>query len=94
VEGIVIDSDAKGCYDRIIIGIALACLKGIGYWSNSVRMLGLLWAQMAHRIAIGYGVLDKTYTSTLEKLLYGIGQGSCPSPMLWALLNQLVLTAL
>jgi hypothetical protein len=27
-------------------------------------------------------------------LLYGIGQGSCASPILWALLNQLTLTAL
>jgi hypothetical protein len=26
VEGIVLDNDAKGCYDRIISGIALACL--------------------------------------------------------------------
>jgi hypothetical protein len=33
-------------------------------------------------------------TLTLEKLLYGIGQGSCASPILWALLNQLFLTAL
>jgi hypothetical protein len=34
------------------------------------------------------------YSSTLEKLLYGIGQGSCASPIIWALLNQLLLTAL
>jgi hypothetical protein len=27
-------------------------------------------------------------------LLYGIGQGSCASPILWALLNQLILAAL
>jgi hypothetical protein len=26
--------------------------------------------------------------------LYGIGQGGCASPTLWALLNQLILTAL
>jgi hypothetical protein len=36
VEGIFFDNDAKGCYDRIISGIALACLKRIGYSSNSV----------------------------------------------------------
>jgi hypothetical protein len=70
VEGIVFDNDAKGCYDRIISGIALAYLKMIGYSSNSVRMLGLLWAQLGHHIATGYGVSDKAYSSTLEKLLY------------------------
>jgi hypothetical protein len=41
-EGIIFDNDAKGCYDRIISGIALACLKQIGYSHKSVRMLGLL----------------------------------------------------
>jgi hypothetical protein len=56
-------------------------------------MLELLWAQLEH-IATGYGVSDKTYSSTLEKLLYGIGKGGCASPILWALLNQLILTAL
>jgi hypothetical protein len=39
-------------------------------------------------------VPDKTYSLTLYKLLYGIGQGSCASPILWALMNQLLLTAL
>jgi hypothetical protein len=36
VEGVVFNNDAKGYYDRIISGIALACLKWIGYSSNSV----------------------------------------------------------
>jgi hypothetical protein len=30
----------------------------------------------------------------MDNLLYGIGQGSCSSPIVWALLNQLLLTAL
>jgi hypothetical protein len=94
VEGIVFDNNAKGCYDRIISGIVLACLKRIGYSNNSVRMIGLLWAQLEHHIATGYGVSDKTYSSTLKKLLYGIGRGGCASPILWGLLNQLLLTAL
>jgi hypothetical protein len=51
VEGIVFDNDAKRCYDRIINGIALACLKRIGYFKNSVRMIGLLWSQLEHHIA-------------------------------------------
>jgi hypothetical protein len=57
-------------------------------------MFGLLWAQLEHHIATGYGVSDKTYASTFEKLLYGIEQGRCALPILWALLNQLCLTSL
>jgi hypothetical protein len=94
VEGIVFNNDAKWCYNRIISGIALTCLKRIGYSSNSVRLLGLLWDQLEHHITTGYRVCDKTYSPTLEKLLYGIGQGGCASPILWSLVNQLILTAL
>jgi hypothetical protein len=36
VEGIVFDNDTNGCYDRIISGIALACLKRSRYSRNSV----------------------------------------------------------
>jgi hypothetical protein len=57
-------------------------------------MAGLLWAQMQHHICTGFGVSETTYGSTIEKLLYGIGQGSCASPILWSLLNQLILAAL
>jgi hypothetical protein len=39
-------------------------------------------------------VSDKTYSSTIEKLLYGIGKWGLSSPILWALPNQLLLTAL
>jgi hypothetical protein len=57
-------------------------------------MLGLLWSQLEHHVATVYGVSDKTYSSTMDKLLYGIGQGSCVSLIIWALLNQLPITAL
>jgi hypothetical protein len=57
-------------------------------------MLGLLWSQLEHHVATAYGVSDKTYSSTLDKLIYVIGQCRCASPILWALLNQLLLTAL
>jgi hypothetical protein len=93
-EGIIFDNDAKGCYDRIISGVALAALRRLGYSKESVKMLGLLWAQMEHHVCTGFGVSDKTYGSTTEKLLYGIGQGSCASSILWALINQLLLAAL
>jgi hypothetical protein len=57
-------------------------------------MFGLLWTKLEQHIATGYGMSDKTYLSTLEKLLYGIGQGGCALPITWELLNQLLITAL
>jgi hypothetical protein len=57
-------------------------------------MLGKLWEKLEHHISTGYRISEIMYSGTAEKLLYGIGQGSCSSPILWALLNQLILTAL
>jgi hypothetical protein len=57
-------------------------------------MLGKLWEQLEHHIPKGYGIFEITYSGTAEKLLYGIGQGSCSSPILWAFLNQPILPAL
>jgi hypothetical protein len=47
-----------------------------------------------HHISTGYGISENTYRGPAEKLLYGIGQGSCRSPILWVFLNQMILTAL
>jgi hypothetical protein len=72
-EGIVFDNYAKGCYDRIISGVALASLRRLGYSKESVKMLGLIWAQMEHHVCTGLRVSDKTYGSTIKKVLYAIG---------------------
>jgi hypothetical protein len=57
-------------------------------------MLGKLWEQMEHHISTVFGVSAISYISTVEKLLHGIGQGSCSSPVMWELLIHLRLTAL
>jgi hypothetical protein len=50
MNGIIFYNDAKGLYDRIVSGIALAALRRIGYSKNSVRMLGLMWAQLERHV--------------------------------------------
>jgi hypothetical protein len=49
---------------------------------------------MQHHIFTGFGVSETTCRSTIKQLLYGMGQGICASPILWALINQLILAAL
>jgi hypothetical protein len=43
---IVFENYAKGCYDRIISGIALLSIRRLGYSKNSVKTLGKLWEQL------------------------------------------------
>jgi hypothetical protein len=57
-------------------------------------MLGLLWAHMQHHMCKVCGVSETTYGSIIEKLLYGIGQGSCAPPIHWSPINLLILAAL
>jgi hypothetical protein len=94
VNGTVFDNDAKGFYDMITSGVSLATLWLLGYSRNSVRMLGLLWAPMQHHIFTIFGISKETYGSSIDKLLYGMGQGSCASPIIWALLHKIILAAL
>jgi hypothetical protein len=75
-------------------GIYLDSVRPLGYSENSVPMLGKLWEQLEHHISTGYGISEATYSSTVDKLLYGIGQVSCSPPIIWAFLNQLIMTAL
>jgi hypothetical protein len=93
-NGIVFDNDAKGCYDRIISGMFLASVRRLGYLKNSVQMLGKLWEQLEHHISTGYGISEAAYSSNVDKIMYGISQGSCSLSKMWALLNQLIMTAL
>jgi hypothetical protein len=51
---IVFDNDAKGCYDIIISGVALAALRRLGYFKNSVNLLDRLWSELEHRVWTGY----------------------------------------
>jgi hypothetical protein len=72
----------------------LASLRRLGHSKESVKMLGLMWDNMEHHVCTGFGISDKTYGSTIDNLMYEIGQGSCTSPILWALIHQLLLTTL
>jgi hypothetical protein len=56
--------------------------------------MGTNAAPHLHHICTDLGVSKDTYGSPIDKLLYGIDQGSCASPILWALLNQIILAAL
>jgi hypothetical protein len=49
---------------------------------------------MQLHICTVFSLSKDTYRSSIDKLLYGIDQGICASPFLWALLNQIILSAL
>jgi hypothetical protein len=44
-------------------------------------------------IHTGFSLSKDTYRSSIDKLRYGISQENCASPILWALINHIVLAA-
>jgi hypothetical protein len=45
-------------------------------------------------LCTGFGINNDTYGSTINELIYVIGQGSCASPILWVLINQIIIATL
>ena len=80
---ILIDNDAKACYDRMIATLAthLLSLHGLPQSiSDSIHQ------QLVHRdsnILTGLGLSDNSNTSSPHLPLYGIGQGSGAGPAAW-----------
>jgi hypothetical protein len=86
-----------GKYQYLRLTKGISCLPDIFQEKMSDLMQHLNFARTYLDdllVILCIGVSDKTYGSNLDKILYGIGQGRCASPILWALINQLLLAAL
>jgi hypothetical protein len=86
-NGIIFDNDAKGC-NRSSNTMTNRLFQKLR--ADSRPPVGPIGTSCANRIQVSF----TSYKSTMDKLLYGIGQRSCSSPIAWALLNHLLLTAL
>ena len=83
--------DATSCYDRIIPNLATmvnrkyACRISL----SNARTL----EQAEYRVGTELGVSETGYTHSPEYLIYGTGQGSGNSPMIWCFLSSVLFTA-
>jgi hypothetical protein len=57
-------------------------------------MIEKTWSGRKCHVKTAFGVSARSYSSTLEKLLYGLGQGSTPATDIWGIIHGLVMNAL
>jgi hypothetical protein len=80
------DNDAKSCYDRILISLAMLASRRLGMPASVARTHANTLRNMLHRIRTSNGVSDEAYSALREELC-GIGQGSGAGPALWVAIS-------
>ena len=87
---IQINYDATSCYDRIIPNLASLVSQRFGVPQPTVRAnVGTLEAAR-YKLRTELGVSEEYYTHSTEFPIYGTGQGSGNSPMIWCFLSSVL----
>jgi hypothetical protein len=80
--------DATSCYDRIIPNLAALVSQRYGV-PQPVVMSNALTLEKAHyRLRTELGLSEECYSHTEDSPIYGTGQGSGNSPMIWCFLSS------
>jgi hypothetical protein len=81
------DFDASSCYDRIIPSIA--SLAGKSYDQHQALCFVYTFLQQAkYVVKTKLGLSDEEYSHCRLHPIYGTGQGSANSPVIWALISS------
>ena len=87
---VLTNCDATSCYDRIIPSLAMLASRKFGV-PKSVTLANARTLENAqYRIRTDLGLPPTGYSHTPEHPIYGTGQGSTNSPMLWLFLDSIL----
>ena len=82
--------DATACYDRIIPNMAMITSRRFGV-SKTVTESNVKTLHAArYHVRTDLGVSESHYSHTPEHPIYGTGQGSSNSPMIWCFISSLL----
>ena len=82
--------DATSCYDRIIPNLAMLVSRKYGVPKLTTQSNASTLEHAEYRIRTELGVSDAGYTHSPEFPIYGTGQGSGNSPMIWCFLSSVL----
>jgi hypothetical protein len=88
------DNDAKSCYDRIIVNLAMLVSKYFGMSNISCKTQAKILKRMQYRLQTALGDSKHSYAHSETKKLHGTGQGSCASPCLWLKISSILMECL
>ena len=79
--------DATSCFDRIIISLAMLVSRKYGVPTFTTESNARTLEKAEYRIRTELGVSETGYTHSEDFPIYGTGQGSGNSPMIWCFLS-------
>ena len=90
----LLDNDAKACYDRLIPVLLSYSLVRLGLPKHLTRFM-CKWLQTCkYKLKLAHGVTQHSYGTTLERYLFGTGQGTGWSPPNWASISDIISDAM
>jgi hypothetical protein len=81
------DNDATSCYDRIIIALASLINRKYGLNQRIVALHTNTLQQAKFHLRTINGISDQSYLHSLQFPIYGSGQGSGNSPVIWLFIS-------
>ncbi len=82
--------DATACYDRIIPSLAMMTSRRFGVAKQVTQSNAATLRQARYSIRTELGLLDTSYTHLPDMPIYGTGQGTGNSPMIWCFMSSLL----
>ena len=82
--------DATACYDRIIPNLAMVASQKFGVHEHVTTTNAKTLQHAAYHIRTEMGLSQTSYSHTENSPIYGTGQGSGNSPMIWCFLSSVL----
>ena len=93
-SGVNFDLDATSCYDRILPSIAAISCRRLGMNSSLIHTNMLTLESAKYHLKTQLGISKGYYTHTPESPIFGTGQGSGNSPIIWCFVCSVLFDAL
>jgi hypothetical protein len=89
-----INYDATSCYDRIIPNLAALVSRKFGVPQPVTQTNAITLQRAQYRLKTELGLSEQTYSHQAnDRPIYGTGQGSGNSPMIWCFLSSVLFDA-
>jgi hypothetical protein len=88
------DNDAKSCYDRVVMNLALLLARRLGVPASTCEMFALTLSLTEYYIKTLYGVSKGSYSWSEYAQVHGAGQGCKAAPALWLIVSCLLFVCL
>ena len=83
-------NDATACYDRIIPSLASIASQAYGTDKSVCSVMTQTLLEAKYKLKTSLGLSDKSYKHSADSPIYGSGQGSGNSPVIWVFLSSIL----